>query len=186
MRNDLDQWAGVIKTAGITAGSDVQPSSEPGAIEIRDTVRDFVAREIKPARAQAASAGGAASVRSADGARSKPRSSACARWRCPKSAGGAGADNLTCCIVTEELAAGDPDIAAVLAQTWTLAHVLFDRADDAGAARALLAGIPRRPPLSSRASPSTSRIATPRSASTITGPTAERSALHDHGRALGR
>ena len=28
--------------------------------------------------------------------------------------GGAGADNLTCCIVTEELAAGDPDIAAVL------------------------------------------------------------------------
>ncbi len=43
-------------------------------------------------------------------------------------AGGAGADNLTCCIVTEELAVGDPDFAAVLAQTSTLAHVLFDRA----------------------------------------------------------
>jgi alkylation response protein AidB-like acyl-CoA dehydrogenase len=42
-------------------------------------------------------------------------------------AGGAGADTLTCCIVCEELAAGDPDTAAVLAQTWTLAHVLFDR-----------------------------------------------------------
>ena len=42
-------------------------------------------------------------------------------------AGGAGADTLTCCIVTEELALGDPDIAAVLAQTSTLAHVLFDR-----------------------------------------------------------
>jgi alkylation response protein AidB-like acyl-CoA dehydrogenase len=41
--------------------------------------------------------------------------------------GGAGADNLTCCIVTEELAAGDPDAAAVLAQTSTLAQALFDR-----------------------------------------------------------
>jgi len=41
--------------------------------------------------------------------------------------GGAGADNLTCCIVTEELAVGDPDVAAVLAQTATLAHALFDR-----------------------------------------------------------
>jgi len=41
--------------------------------------------------------------------------------------GGAGADNLTCCIVTEELAAGDPDVAAVLAQTSTLAQALFDR-----------------------------------------------------------
>jgi len=42
-------------------------------------------------------------------------------------AGGAGADTLTCCIVTEELALGDPDVAAVLAQTSMLAHVLFDR-----------------------------------------------------------
>ena len=42
-------------------------------------------------------------------------------------AGGAGADTLTSCIVTEELALGDPDIAAVLAQTSMLAHVLFDR-----------------------------------------------------------
>src|SRR5262249_9169930 len=41
--------------------------------------------------------------------------------------GGAGADNLTCCIVTEELAVGDPDVAAVLAQTATLAQALFDR-----------------------------------------------------------
>src|SRR5262249_1139005 len=41
--------------------------------------------------------------------------------------GGAGADNLTCCIVTEELAVGDPDVAAMLAQTATLGHALFDR-----------------------------------------------------------
>ena len=45
--------------------------------------------------------------------------------------GGAGADALTRCIVTEELAAGDPDIAAVLAQTSSLAALLFDPGDDA-------------------------------------------------------
>jgi butyryl-CoA dehydrogenase len=42
--------------------------------------------------------------------------------------GGAGADALTACIVTEELAAGDPDIAAVLSETSRLARLLFDHA----------------------------------------------------------
>ena len=42
--------------------------------------------------------------------------------------GGAGADALTSCIVTEELAAGDADIAGVLSETSRLAHLLFDRA----------------------------------------------------------
>jgi len=42
-------------------------------------------------------------------------------------AGGAGADHLTCCIVMEELAAGDADVAATLAQTAELGHVLFDQ-----------------------------------------------------------
>ncbi len=42
-------------------------------------------------------------------------------------AGGAGADTLTSCIVMEEIAAGDVDMASVLAQTSTLGHVLFDR-----------------------------------------------------------
>jgi alkylation response protein AidB-like acyl-CoA dehydrogenase len=41
--------------------------------------------------------------------------------------GGAGADNLTSCIVAEELAVGDVDIAAVLAETSALSHVLFDQ-----------------------------------------------------------
>ena len=41
-----------------------------------------------------------------------------------EAAGGAGADNLTCCIVTEELAVGDPDIAAVLAHTAAVAKAL--------------------------------------------------------------
>src|SRR6185503_9164470 len=42
--------------------------------------------------------------------------------------GGAGADNLTSCVVMEELAAGDVDVAMPLAQTSTLAAALFDRA----------------------------------------------------------
>jgi butyryl-CoA dehydrogenase len=42
--------------------------------------------------------------------------------------GGAGSDHLTCCIVTEELAAGDADIAATLLTTSWLGHLLFDRA----------------------------------------------------------
>jgi alkylation response protein AidB-like acyl-CoA dehydrogenase len=96
-------------------------------LEIRDTVRDFVTREIKPVTLKA------------------ERLDVCDR-RLPmqlidqasqmglrtlalsEDRGGAGADHLTCCIVTEELAAGDADIAAVLAMTSWLGHVLFDRA----------------------------------------------------------
>src|SRR5690606_26505469 len=40
--------------------------------------------------------------------------------------GGTGADCLTAVIVLEELAAGDPGIAATLAHTSLLARVLFD------------------------------------------------------------
>lgn len=94
-------------------------------IEIRDTVRDFVAREVKPvalrperlepfeqpllaAQLEAASRLGLRTL------------------ALPEEAGGAGADSLTACIVTEELAAGDPGIAAVLAQTAMLGR-LFER-----------------------------------------------------------
>lgn len=94
-------------------------------LEIRDTVRDFVAREVKPA------ALAPARLEAFD----KPlltalldqasqmglRTLALSEGR-----GGAGADNLTCCIVTEELAVGDPDIAAALAQTSMLGR-LFER-----------------------------------------------------------
>ena len=96
-------------------------------LEIRDTVRDFVAREIKPVALKA------------------ERLDICDR-RLPmqlidqaaemglrtlalsEDRGGAGADHLTCCIATEELAAGDADIAAVLSTTLWLGHLLFDRA----------------------------------------------------------
>ena len=103
---------------------DLQLSPEQRAI--RDTVRDFVTREIKPvalspdrlepferplpmALLDQASGIGLRTLALAE------------------ANGGAGADALTCCIVAEELAVGDVDIAAVLAETSTLAGLLFDR-----------------------------------------------------------
>jgi alkylation response protein AidB-like acyl-CoA dehydrogenase len=95
-------------------------------LEMRDTVRDFVMRELKPA------------ALAADRLEARERpllldqldqasQLGLRALALSESTGGAGADNLTCCIVVEELAAGDPDVAAVLAHTWTLAHILFDR-----------------------------------------------------------
>jgi alkylation response protein AidB-like acyl-CoA dehydrogenase len=95
-------------------------------LEIRDTVRDFVAAEVKPR---------AIEPRRME-ARERPlltdvldraAQMGLRTLALSEEHGGAGADALTCCIVTEELAAGDPDIAAVLAQTATVAHELFDR-----------------------------------------------------------
>jgi alkylation response protein AidB-like acyl-CoA dehydrogenase len=98
----------------------------PEQLEIRDTVRDFVTRELKPVALKADRLEARERPLAVDlldqasqlGLRTLALS---------ENAGGAAADNLTCAIVCEELAAGDPDIAAVLAQTWTLAHILFDR-----------------------------------------------------------
>jgi butyryl-CoA dehydrogenase len=94
-------------------------------IEIRDTVRDFVTQVVKPAalRPQRLEARERPLLTDVldQAAQMGLRTLALS-----EDLGGAGADALTCCIVTEELAAGDPDIAAVLAQTSTLAHLLFD------------------------------------------------------------
>ena len=95
-------------------------------LEIRDTVRDFVAQEIKPPALDPARL--EAQTRPLlTGALDKAAQLGLRTLALSEEAGGAGADTLTCCIVTEELAVGDPDIAAVLAQTSTLAHALFDR-----------------------------------------------------------
>jgi alkylation response protein AidB-like acyl-CoA dehydrogenase len=95
-------------------------------LEIRDTVRDFVAQEIKPPALDPARLE-AQSRPLLTGALDKAAQLGLRTLALSEEAGGAGADTLTCCIVTEELAVGDPDIAAVLAQTSTLAHALFDR-----------------------------------------------------------
>jgi len=107
--------------------------------EIRDTVRDFVTAVIKPV------------VLNADrldaGDRTLPmhlldrasqlglRTLALAEEH-----GGSGADWLTACMVVEELAAGDADIAAVLGETSRLAHILFDQAMTEAQCEAFLPG----------------------------------------------
>src|SRR5512134_1784503 len=98
----------------------------PEQLEFRDTVRDFVESEVKPAALnpkrlepfEKPLLAGLLDKAAQMGLRSLALS---------EEAGGAGADGLTACIVMEELGAGDVDLAAVLAQTATLAHVLFDR-----------------------------------------------------------
>ena len=98
----------------------------------------------------------------------KPRRSGYARSRSRRTRAAPAPTTLTCCIVTEELAVGDPDVAAVLAQTSTLAHALFDRLMTEEQRGRFLPAFLRSRAITSR-SPSTSRIATRLSASTITG-----------------
>jgi alkylation response protein AidB-like acyl-CoA dehydrogenase len=93
-------------------------------IEFRDTVRDFVNDEVKPVTLNA--------DRLDRGDRSLPldvlRKASQMGLRTlalPEDLGGVGADALTCCIVTEELSAGDADVAAVLSETSALGSVLF-------------------------------------------------------------
>ena len=99
----------------------------PEQIEIRDTVRDFGAQKLKPVvlRSERLDARDRTlpmellAQASQMGLRTLALS---------EGAGGAGADALTCCLVAEELAACDADVAAILAETSWLAHGLFDRA----------------------------------------------------------
>jgi len=98
----------------------------PEQLQSRDTVREFVAQEIKPLALKAERLEPRARPLLVE-ALDKASQIGLRTLALSEEAGGAGADNLTCCIVTEELAVGDPDIAAVLAQTSTLAHALFDR-----------------------------------------------------------
>jgi alkylation response protein AidB-like acyl-CoA dehydrogenase len=97
----------------------------PEQLEIRDTVRDFVAREIKPVALKAERLDVCDRSLLTDqlerASQMGLRGLALSEER-----GGADADHLTCCIVAEELSAGDVDIAAVLTETSRLAHLLFD------------------------------------------------------------
>ncbi len=97
----------------------------PEQIEFRDTVRDFVEREVKPValhpdRLQE-SGPHMLSEQLGQASRMGLR-----RLALSEASGGAGADILTSCIVMGELAVGDVGITAALAETSTLAHVLFD------------------------------------------------------------
>lgn len=96
-------------------------------IEFRDTVRDFVRDVVKPAilapdRLQELPLRFPADLLE-EAARLGLRS-----LRLSESAGGAGADELTSCIVLEELGSGDAGIALTIGETARLARILFDEA----------------------------------------------------------
>ncbi len=109
----------------------------PEQLEIRDTIRDFVTREVKPVVLK--------SERLDVADRSLPKDLLAQASQMglrslalSEQVGGAGADALTTCIVTEELAAGDADFAAILSETSWLSHVVFDLgAGDAARAKLL-------------------------------------------------
>ena len=97
----------------------------PEQIEFRDTVRDFVRNEVHPAaihsdRLQPFEKPLLDDLLD-DASRMGLRTLALS-----EAAGGAGADTMTSCIVLEELAAGDVDIAVVLGLTSRLGAALFD------------------------------------------------------------
>ena len=98
----------------------------PEQLEIRDTVRDFVTEEVKPRALRPERLESRTRPLLFD-VLDKASQLGLRTLALSEDAGGAGADRLTSCIVTEELALGDPDVGTVLARTSTLAHVLFDR-----------------------------------------------------------
>jgi len=95
-------------------------------IEFRDTLRDFVQSEVRPAALHPDRLQPFDKPLLTD-ALDKAAQLGLRTLALSEDAGGAGADTLTSCIVMEEIAAGDVDIAVVLAQTSSLGHILFDR-----------------------------------------------------------
>jgi alkylation response protein AidB-like acyl-CoA dehydrogenase len=95
-------------------------------LEIRDTVREFVTNEIKPVAIKPARME-ALERRPEPDILLKAAQMGLRTLALSEAHGGAGADALTSCIVAEELAAGDPDVAAVLVETSMLGSLLFDR-----------------------------------------------------------
>jgi len=95
-------------------------------LEIRDTVREFVTNEIRPVAIKPARME-ALDRRPPEELLRKAAQMGLRTLALSEAAGGAGADAITSCIVAEELAAGDPDVAAVLVETSLLGQWLFDR-----------------------------------------------------------
>lgn len=107
---------------------DLQLTAEQ--LEFRDAVRDFVNQEVKPAATdpkrlepfEKPLMTGLLDQLSQMGLRG---------LALPEAAGGAGADLLTCCVLLEEIAAGDVDLAMVLGETAVLARAVHEAMNDA-------------------------------------------------------
>jgi hypothetical protein len=96
----------------------------PEQLEFRDTVRGFVNDEVKPVTLNAQRLDVADRSLPMDVLR-KASQMGLRTLALTEDLGGVGADGLTCCIVTEELAAGDSDVSAVLTETSALSRRLF-------------------------------------------------------------
>jgi butyryl-CoA dehydrogenase len=106
-------------------------------LEIRETVRNFVTRRIKPVVLKADRLD-AADRRLPMALLDEASQLGLRSLALAEDQGGAGADQLTCCIVTEELAAGDAGIAATFAETSRLGHILFGSAMNGAQRKRLL------------------------------------------------
>jgi alkylation response protein AidB-like acyl-CoA dehydrogenase len=93
-------------------------------LEFRDTVRGFVNDEVKPVTLKADRLDLADRSLPMDVLR-KASQMGLRTLALPEDLGGVGADALTSCIVIEELAVGDTDVAAVFAETAALSLRLF-------------------------------------------------------------
>jgi alkylation response protein AidB-like acyl-CoA dehydrogenase len=96
----------------------------PEQLEFRDTVRSFVNDEVKPVTLKADRLDLADRTLPMDVLR-KASQMGLRTLALAEDLGGVGADALTCCIVAEELAVGDTDVAAVLMETSALGRRLF-------------------------------------------------------------
>ncbi len=97
----------------------------PEQLEMRDTLRDFAQREMKaaaihPDRLQPFEKPVMTDLLT------KSAQLGIRTLALSEEAGGAGADNLTTCIVLEELASGEVDVATILGNTAALGRTLFD------------------------------------------------------------
>src|SRR3954469_12042325 len=102
----------------------------PEQLEFRDTVRGFVNDEVKPVTLKADRLDLADRSLPMDVLRQASQMGL-RTLALPEDLGGVGADALTACIVTEELAVGDADVAAVLSETSMLALRLFSQMTEA-------------------------------------------------------
>lgn len=115
-------------------------------LEIREMVRDFTAREIKPI-AEKPQRMEAVDRRPLKDVLSKAAELGLRNLALPEDMGGSGADALTSVIVAEELAFGDPDTASILAETSRLARVVIGELMSAAQRDVWLAALEKEPAL---------------------------------------
>ena len=113
---ETDDWEKVIKISehqsGIGETNMFNLHLSPEQLEFRDTVRDFVEEEVKPVTLKADRLDLNDRTLPVEVLR-KASQMGLRTLALPEDLGGVGVDALTCCIVTEELAVGDADVAAV-------------------------------------------------------------------------